>query len=196
MLGGGGLRARAVDGREETGAVQGEGEVQVVFGVCDGGEAEAGFGGVLEVGAHVCDVEYGRHGGLRFVCFVVVYVCFKLLVVRNESFVRVSIFVLWSDVVFLVFKSCFLGFFWQLTAHCLFGPHLTFLANRPCWAAMKDSQERGGPGKMALCEGCGDFGKLRVGTGGAFLCEVVAILSIWVVVLSAWSRNRQKFGDW
>lgn len=34
----------------------------------------------------------------------------------------------------------------------------------------------------ALCEGCGDFGKLRVGMGGPFLCEVVAILSIWVVL--------------
>lgn len=68
MLGRGGLRAGAVDGREEAGAVQGEGEVQVVFCVWDGGEAEAGFGGVLEVGAHVCDVEYGRHDGRRFVC--------------------------------------------------------------------------------------------------------------------------------
>lgn len=67
MLGGGGLGARAVDGGEEAGAVQGEGEVQVVFVVGDGGEAEAGFGGVLEVGAHVCDVEYGRHDGWMFV---------------------------------------------------------------------------------------------------------------------------------
>lgn len=70
MLGRGRLGAGAVDGREEAGAVQGEGEVQVVFVAWDGGEAEAGLGGVLEVGAHVCDVEYGRHDG-RGVCVCV-----------------------------------------------------------------------------------------------------------------------------
>lgn len=60
------MRAGAVDGGEEAGAVEGEGEVQVVFCAGDGCEAEAGFGCVLEVGAHVCYVEDGGHGGRLF----------------------------------------------------------------------------------------------------------------------------------
>lgn len=68
MFEGRGVRARTVYGGEEAGAVEGEGEVEVEFVVSDGGEAQTGFGGVLEVGAHVCDVEYGWHGGRAFLC--------------------------------------------------------------------------------------------------------------------------------
>lgn len=57
------VRAGAVYGGEEAGAVQGEGEVEVELAVFHGGYAQAGFGGVLEVRAHVCDVEDGGHRG-------------------------------------------------------------------------------------------------------------------------------------
>lgn len=46
-------RAAAVEGGDEAGAVEGEGEVEVLLCVCDGGHAQACAGGVLEVGAHV-----------------------------------------------------------------------------------------------------------------------------------------------
>lgn len=51
------MRACAVYGGEEAGSLEGDGEVEVVFIGGNGCEAEAGFGGVLEVGAHVCYVE-------------------------------------------------------------------------------------------------------------------------------------------
>ena len=61
-LGSGDGGPAAVDAGEEAGAVEGEGEVQVILCGGDRGEAEFGLGGVLEVRAHVGDVKDGRHG--------------------------------------------------------------------------------------------------------------------------------------
>lgn len=58
LLRGRGRAAAAVEGGEEACALQGEGEVEVVLGVYDGGHAEAGAGGILKVRArvdHVCE---------------------------------------------------------------------------------------------------------------------------------------------
>lgn len=56
LLRGRGRGAAAVEGGEEACALQGEGEVEVVLGVYDGGHAEAGAGGILEVRARVDSV--------------------------------------------------------------------------------------------------------------------------------------------
>lgn len=62
------MGARAVYGGEEALAVECNGELEVVFGRLDRGEAQAGFGGVLEMRAHVCYVEDGGHGGGLWDC--------------------------------------------------------------------------------------------------------------------------------
>ena len=50
------MRAAPRDRGDETGAVQGERQSEVVFGVGQRGQAEARARGVLQVRAHVCDV--------------------------------------------------------------------------------------------------------------------------------------------
>lgn len=60
------MRAAAGDGGEEAGSVQGQHQVEVVFRVGEGGEAEAGSRGVLEMRAGVvycCDAHFEEVGG-------------------------------------------------------------------------------------------------------------------------------------
>lgn len=46
--------------------LQGEGEAEDHVGEGDGGQAETGFAGVLEVGAHVCEGDEGHGDGIRW----------------------------------------------------------------------------------------------------------------------------------
>lgn len=64
------MRAASSDGGEEAGSVQGQHQVQVVFGVGEGGEAKAGARGVLQVRAGVvycCDAHF-EIGGWAGLC--------------------------------------------------------------------------------------------------------------------------------
>lgn len=87
----GGLRAGASDGGEEAGVLEGEGEGEDEVGRGDGGEAEAGFGGVLEVGADVGEVDEGHN----LLCFIAMV---GVVMWRPKADVRWSCSMKWSSI--------------------------------------------------------------------------------------------------
>lgn len=183
MFGRGGVRAGAVDGGEEAGSVEGEGEVQVVLVGGDGGEAEAGFGCVLEVGAHVCDVEDGGHGGRLFLWFVLCinWIAFVVEISFSSEVVKVRID---AGIVRLRF---FGG--GGLTAH-----RLETLPNRPIRPTTAELPTAIRPATDALRT---DFAKRgwKGGEGCCYLVDLSRLVSILVVLLEERLVKNLEVGD-